>query len=64
MADPLARARRFHAKMDELRDSMATLADLRAEAVREALDSGMTRADVARQLGVTPQAVTKILQRP
>lgn len=62
--DPLTRARRTAAQMDTHRAAMARLAQERAEAVREAIATGMSRAEVARALGISPQAITKLLQRP
>jgi ParB-like chromosome segregation protein Spo0J len=44
--------------------AIARLADERAVAVRELLDHGFTRSEVARRLGVTPAVITKILRRP
>lgn len=62
-ADPLIRARRAAAQMETHRAALARLADERAEAVRDALAAGMSRSAVARELGVTPQAITKLLLR-
>ena len=58
----LEAARRAAAHMDWHRSALATLADQRAQAVRDALGLGMSRTDVARALGVTPQAITKLLR--
>ena len=44
--------------------AIAHLADERALAVRELLGRGLSRAEVARRLGVTPAVITKILKRP
>jgi transcriptional regulator with XRE-family HTH domain len=33
-------------------------------AIRELLDHGFTRSEVARRLGVTPAVITKVLSRP
>lgn len=49
--------------MDTHRAALARLADERAAAVRDALAAGMTRSQVARALGVSPQAITQLLQR-
>jgi DNA invertase Pin-like site-specific DNA recombinase len=62
--DPWARARRATREMEKHLAAIARLADERAVAVRELLDGGLTRAEVARRLGVTPAVVTKILKRP
>lgn len=62
-ADPLTRARRAAARMDSHRAAMARLGQERADAIREALATGMKRSEVARALGVSPQAITKLLQR-
>lgn len=63
MADPLTRARRAAARMDDHRAALARLASERAEAIREAIASGLSQADVARELGISRQAITKLLQR-
>jgi DNA-directed RNA polymerase specialized sigma24 family protein len=44
-------------------DRMSELAGRRADAIRTALDEGMTQADVARALGITAQAVHNILRQ-
>ena len=61
--DPLFRALQATEAMDGHLAAIARLADDRALAVRELLEGGLTRAEVARQLGVTPAVVTKILKR-
>lgn len=62
--DPWTRAREATAEMEQHLAAIARLADERAMAIRDLLDSGLTRAEVARGLGVTPAIVTKILKRP
>jgi predicted transcriptional regulator len=62
--DPWARARMATEKMDNHLSAIAGLADDRAVALRELLERGFTRAEIARGLGVTPAVVTKILKRP
>ena len=62
--DPWARARRATEEMDQHLEAIARLADQRAVAIQELLDRGLTRAEVARGLGVTPAVITKILKRP
>jgi DNA invertase Pin-like site-specific DNA recombinase len=62
-SDPLTRARRAAAQMESHRAALARLAQERADAVREAVANGMSRSEVARQLGVSPQAITKLLAR-
>lgn len=62
--DPWARARRATEQMEQHLEAIARLADERAAAVRELLDCGLTRSEVARRLGVTPAVITKILKRP
>jgi hypothetical protein len=47
--------------MDSHRGALALLADRRADAVRRAMAGGLSRSDVARSLGVTRQAITKLL---
>jgi transposase-like protein len=49
--------------MDSHRAALARLAQERADAVREAVAGGMKRSEVARQLGISPQAITKLLGR-
>lgn len=63
MGNPLERARLCIEDMDRHREAIAQLAEMRARAIREALTAGMSRSDVARELGVSPQAITKLLQR-
>jgi ParB-like chromosome segregation protein Spo0J len=62
--DPWLRARRATEQMEQHLAAIARLADERAMAIQELLDGGLTRADVARRLGVTPAVITKILKRP
>lgn len=62
-ADPLTRARRTAARMDTHRAALSRLADERAEAVRDAVASGMTRSQVAQALGISKQALAQILSR-
>ncbi|MGH9011101.1 MAG: helix-turn-helix domain-containing protein [Acidimicrobiia bacterium] len=50
--------------MEQHLAAIARLADERALAIQELLDRGLTRAEVARRLGVTPAVITKILKRP
>jgi hypothetical protein len=59
--DALADARRAAAEMDGHRAALALLADQRARAVQRALAGGLSRSDVARSLGVSRQAITKLL---
>lgn len=61
--DPLLVARRATQQMELHRTALARLADERADAIQAALAAGLSRADVARGLGVTPQAITKVLNR-
>jgi predicted transcriptional regulator len=62
--DPWVRASRATEEMERHLVAIARLADARAIAIRELLDRGLTRAEIARRLGVTPAVVTKILKRP
>lgn len=62
--DPWARARDAIEAMENHLAAIAALADERALALRELLEQGSTRAEIARGLGVTPAVVTKILKRP
>jgi CRP-like cAMP-binding protein len=59
---PLERARRASLAMEHHRAALATLAVERAEATHEAIAGGMSRAEVARDLGITRQAVAKLLK--
>ena len=63
MSDPILKAKLCVEDMEKHREAIARLAEMRAAAVQEALDSGMTRAQVARALGVSPQAITQLLAR-
>lgn len=58
------RARKATEEMERHLVAIARLADERALAIQELLDHGLTRAEVARRLGVTPAVITKILKRP
>jgi DNA invertase Pin-like site-specific DNA recombinase len=62
--DPWDRARKATEEMERHLAAIARLADDRALAIHELLDRGLTRSDVARDLGVTPAVITKILKRP
>ena len=62
--DAWARAQRTTAEMERHLGAIARLADERAVAIRELLDHGFTRSEVARRLGVTPAVITKVLRRP
>lgn len=63
MKDPLAIARLCIEDMQRHRESIAELARMRREAILAALDSGMSQYAVAKELGITPQAVAKALGR-
>jgi DNA-directed RNA polymerase specialized sigma24 family protein len=60
--DALADARRAATEMDDHRAALALLADRRARAVRRAMGGGLSCSDVARSLGVTRQAISKLLR--
>jgi IS30 family transposase len=62
MNDPLAVARLCVEDIQRHRESIAELARTRREAIQAALDSGMSQYAVAKALGVTPQAVAKLLR--
>lgn len=49
--------------IDRCRQRLATLADERTALVRRLVDEGMPMADIARHLGITPQAVSKAAAR-
>jgi hypothetical protein len=59
--DPLLRAAAAAAVMDELRQAISQAAQIRYEAVDEAVRAGQSRSAVARALGVSPQAITNLL---
>lgn len=63
MSDPLLRAKLCVEDMQAHRDAIARLAEMRVAAIREALGSGMSQYAVAKALGITPQAVAKILSK-
>ncbi len=58
----LERARAAGAAIETHRAAMGAARLRRAAAVRDALDAGMLRSQVARALGITPQAITKLLK--
>lgn len=62
--DAWARAQRTTEEMERHLAAIARLADQRAAAIRELLNHGFTRSEVARRLGVTPAVITKVLRRP
>ncbi len=45
------------------REQLSQLAGQRADAIRSALEAGMSQADVARLLGISGQAVNNILRQ-
>ena len=61
--DALKRARRAIEGIERHRQGMAKLAEERARAIEDLVEMGWRQSDVARELGVTRQVVTKILQR-
>jgi transposase-like protein len=61
--NPILRAQYFADEIIRTRDMLSTLAEARADSIRDALDAGMTQADVARALGITPQAVHNLLRQ-
>lgn len=50
-------------RIDDLRQQMTSLADVRTKMVRQLRDSDMTYSEIAREIGVTPQAVAKMARR-
>ena len=62
--DAWDRARQATDEMEQHLAAIARLADDRAVAIRELLNHGFTRSEVARRLGVTPAVITKVLSRP
>lgn len=57
------RARTAASMIEDHRQAMATLASIRAEAIRELVEAGRSKADIARELGVSPSAVSNLLAR-
>lgn len=51
------------AEIDRTRERMSELAAKRADAIRTALDAGLSQADVSRLLGISAQAVNNILRQ-
>ncbi len=60
--DPLERVTAAGRLIEEYRQAMAVVAQVRSEAVAELRASGMSLADVARHLNVTRQQVHRIQQ--
>lgn len=63
MKDPLAVAKLCVEDMQQHRESIARLAEMRRDAIRAAVDGGMSQYAVAKELGISPQAVAKVLGR-
>lgn len=66
--EAIERAQHLAGEIEDVRlagdnDAMSALAAERAEAIRDALDEGMSQADVGRCLGITAQAVNLILRQ-
>jgi DNA-directed RNA polymerase specialized sigma24 family protein len=51
------------AEIDRTRDRLSELAEKRADAIRMALETGLSQADVGRLLGISGQAVHNILRQ-
>ncbi len=60
-AEILDRVRRASAGIEDARRLMSEHAAERADAIRDALATGMSQADVARELGLSPSAVNGAL---
>lgn len=61
-ADPLERARRSTQLLDDLAELTQLLSHNRRNAVQEAIETtGITKADIARELGITKGRVNHIL---
>lgn len=58
----VARAARAQDKMDRARAATAAAARERLEAMRDLENLGLSRAEIARRLGVSRQAVTNVLR--
>lgn len=56
-------ARECALEIDRTRDRLSELAAKRADAIRTALETGMSQADVGRLLGISGQAVNNILRQ-
>lgn len=59
----LARARRASVKIEQAREAQSRYAAERADAIRAAIEAGVSKAQVARELGIGGPAVTAILER-
>jgi DNA-binding transcriptional regulator YiaG len=62
-AGAISALERAEALKAEMTTVMARLGAQRADAIREAMATGMSQSAIARALGVTPQAVNTILAR-
>lgn len=61
---PIERAVRAKEFMDQARDDMAVLSEIRAEALGELYQTGTSVADIAKQLGVSRQQINRTLRAP
>jgi DNA-directed RNA polymerase specialized sigma24 family protein len=50
-------------EIEQTRDRLSELAEKRADAIRIALETGLSQADVGRLLGISGQAVHNILRQ-
>lgn len=61
LPDPMTEAVEAARMIEEHRGAMQAWAQVRANAIRGALASGMSQSDVARTLGVSRQIVSRML---
>lgn len=61
--DPLDTVREAKTEIERVRREMVVLADIRAGAIAELEAGGMSRAEIARRLGVSRNTVTRVLRR-
>jgi len=62
-AAAINQAKKLAEQIDVTRDRLSDLAEMRADAIRVALDAGLSQADVGRLLGISGQAVNNILRQ-
>jgi hypothetical protein len=58
--DPFARIGEAGRAIESLREQMGALGRIRSETVRELLEAGISRAEIARRLGVHPNYVNQL----
>jgi hypothetical protein len=63
LSDPMERAAALGDMLGQIQALVNVVSLHRLDAMRAMIDAGMTAADVARALGITPQAVSKQLSK-